>query len=118
MRMGQRLVEDDESRIVNERASERHLLPHALGETLATLVRVGAEREPADQLLGARLDAGNHLQLGALQIAVVGQAAANIPYVIEIQHQLGLGLPPQHIDGAELPVQFLAPLQQIESLPC
>ena len=39
---GQRLVEDDQPRIVDQRAGERHLLAHALREALAALVRRGA----------------------------------------------------------------------------
>ena len=52
---GQRLVEDDQPRVVDQRAGERHLLPHALGEALAALVRVRRKPEPVDQLVGARL---------------------------------------------------------------
>ena len=52
---GQRLVEDDQPRVVDQRAGERHLLPHALGEALAALVRVRREPEPADQVVGALL---------------------------------------------------------------
>ncbi len=52
---GQRLVEDDQARVVHQRAGERHLLAHALGEALAALVRVRREAEPVDQLARARL---------------------------------------------------------------
>ena len=48
---GQRLVEDDQPRLVHQRAGERHLLPHALGEALAALVGVRREAEPADQFV-------------------------------------------------------------------
>ena len=37
---GERLVENDELRVVHQRAGERHLLPHALGEAFAALVGV------------------------------------------------------------------------------
>ena len=39
---GQRLVEDDELGVVHQRAGKRHLLPHALGEAFAALMRVRA----------------------------------------------------------------------------
>ena len=52
---GQRLVEDDEARVVHERAGERDLLPHAAREALAALMRVRPEAEPVDQLLGRGL---------------------------------------------------------------
>ncbi len=44
---GQRLVENDQLRLVNERAGQRHLLPHALGKTFAALVGMRRELEPA-----------------------------------------------------------------------
>ena len=47
---GQRLVQDDHARPVHQRAGERHLLPHALGESFAALVRVGGKPEPVHQL--------------------------------------------------------------------
>ena len=47
---GQRLVEDDEARVVDQRAGERHLLAHAAREALAALVGVRTEAEPVDQL--------------------------------------------------------------------
>ena len=37
---GERLVEDDEPRLVHQRAGERHLLAHALGEAFAALMRM------------------------------------------------------------------------------
>ena len=37
---GQRLVQDDQLRIVHERAGERHLLAHALGKAFAAFVGV------------------------------------------------------------------------------
>ena len=52
---GERLVEDDHARVVHQRAGERHLLAHPLGEALAALVGVAAEFEPVEQLMGARL---------------------------------------------------------------
>ena len=52
---GERLVEDDHARVVHQRAGERHLLAHALGESLATFVDVAAEIEPVQQLERARL---------------------------------------------------------------
>ena len=52
---GQRLVEDDQFRIVDEGAGERDLLQHALGEAAAALMRVRGEAEPFDQLGGAGL---------------------------------------------------------------
>ena len=52
---GERLVENDQPRRVNERAGERHLLAHALGKCFATLARMRAEPEPAEQILRACL---------------------------------------------------------------
>ena len=52
---GQRLVENDQPRLVNERAGERHFLPHALGETLAAFLRMRREFEPVQKFLRARL---------------------------------------------------------------
>ena len=51
---GQRLVEDDELGIVHQRAGERHLLPHALGKSLAALMRVRLKSEPVDQFARTR----------------------------------------------------------------
>ena len=39
---GERLVQDDQARIMHQRAGQRHLLPHALGKSLAALVRDAA----------------------------------------------------------------------------
>ena len=57
---GQRLVEDDDARPVHQRARKRHLLPHALGEALAALVRVRREAEPVHQLARAGLGQRRH----------------------------------------------------------
>ena len=59
---GQRLVEDDQARVVHQRTGERHLLQHALAEAAATLVGMRPEAEPVDQFVGlalglARIDA-------------------------------------------------------------
>ena len=51
---GERLVEDDQLGIVHQRAGERHLLPHAAGKSLAALMCVRLEAEPADQFARAR----------------------------------------------------------------
>ena len=50
---GQRLVEDDQPRLVHQRAGERHLLAHALGKALAALVRMRLQPE-RDQQICAR----------------------------------------------------------------
>ena len=47
---GQRLVQNDHARVVNQRAGERHLLPHALGEALAALARMRRKAEPVQKL--------------------------------------------------------------------
>ena len=68
---GQRFVENDEPRVVQQRAGQRDLLAHAAREFLAALVRVGLQTEPADEIPGARfggrcLDApqpGNELEI-------------------------------------------------------
>src|SRR6266852_6703943 len=52
---GQRLVEDDQPGLVHQRAGERHLLPHALGERLTAFMAVRAEAEPVDKVARARL---------------------------------------------------------------
>ena len=52
---GQRFVENDQPRLVNERAGQRHFLPHALGETFAAFLRMRRELEPVQKLLRARL---------------------------------------------------------------
>ena len=46
---GEGLVEDDDPGLVHERARQRHLLAHALGEALAALMGMGTEAEPVDQ---------------------------------------------------------------------
>ena len=51
---GERLVEDDQPRIVHERAREGHFLLHAAGKSFAPLVRVRLKAEPADQLTRSR----------------------------------------------------------------
>ena len=51
---GQRLVEDDQARVVDQRAGQRHLLAHAAREALAALVGVRSEAQPVDQLGGGR----------------------------------------------------------------
>ena len=51
---GERLIEDDELGIVHQRAGERHFLPHASGKSLAALMRVRFESEPADHFARAR----------------------------------------------------------------
>ena len=45
-------------RIVHERAGKGHLLPHALGKSLATLMRMRLEAQPAYQLARASLRCG------------------------------------------------------------
>ncbi len=54
---GQRLVEDDELGVVHQRAGERHLLPHALGEAFAALVRVRAQGRASRSVRRARCSA-------------------------------------------------------------
>src|SRR5262249_11322165 len=51
---GERLVEDDQPRIVHERARERQFLLHAAGKSFAALMRVRLKAEPADQLARPR----------------------------------------------------------------
>ncbi len=51
---GERLVKDDQPRIVHERARERHFLLHAAGKSFAALMRVRLKAEPADQLARPR----------------------------------------------------------------
>ena len=55
---GQRLVEDDQPRVVHQRAGERHLLAHALRHAFAALVRLRHQAEPAEQILGAGVGQG------------------------------------------------------------
>ncbi len=52
---GQRLVQDQQARLVHQRARQRHLLAHALGEALAALMRVRRETETLDQRARVRL---------------------------------------------------------------
>ena len=42
---GERLVQDDQSRVMHQRAGQRHLLPHALGKSLAALVQMRFQPE-------------------------------------------------------------------------
>ena len=51
---GKRLIENNQSWIVHQRAGERHFLPHAAGKSFAAFVRVRRKAEPADQLARAR----------------------------------------------------------------
>ncbi len=51
---GERFVENDHLRLVNERAGERHFLPHALGKTFAAFVRMREKIEPVQQFMRAR----------------------------------------------------------------
>ena len=48
---GERLVQDDQPRVVDQGARERHLLAHALGEALAALVQMRLEAERDQELL-------------------------------------------------------------------
>jgi len=58
VKTGQRLVEDDEAGVVDERTGQRHLLAHAAREALATLVLVRPETKPVGKLAGGL--AGGH----------------------------------------------------------
>ena len=52
---GQRFIEDDQLRVVDQRAGQRHLLPHALGKALAALVqRAGARPSESKQMARVR----------------------------------------------------------------
>ena len=52
---GQRFVENDQLRFVNERAGQRNFLPHALGKSFAAFLRMRRKIEPVQKLLCARL---------------------------------------------------------------
>ena len=54
---GQRFVQDDQFGIVNQRAGQRDLLAHALGESLAAFVQMRLQPERRQKLL--RRGAGN-----------------------------------------------------------
>ena len=53
---GQRLVENDDARVVHQRAGERHLLAHALGKALAALIGM-RRRDRANRAAPARASA-------------------------------------------------------------
>jgi hypothetical protein len=88
---GERLVENDEKRVMHQCAGERHFLAHAFGESLAALARMRREPEPIEQLAGAllgkpRLDApqaGDEFQIflrrAVSRLAATGSASASIP---------------------------------------
>ena len=46
---GERLVQDDESRVMHQRARQRHFLPHAPGQALAAFPGVGHQAQPVEQ---------------------------------------------------------------------
>jgi len=50
---GQRLIQNDEPGIVDQRACQGHLLEHALGKAAAEIVGVRAQSQPVDQLVRA-----------------------------------------------------------------
>jgi len=48
---GERLVQDDQARVMHQRAGQRHLLAHALGKSLAALVQMRLQPERHQELL-------------------------------------------------------------------